>query len=240
MGSSGIALNKTDNLITSTGTDATAAMAALTLYYVYVSNSNASPFPTQLRASTTTYTSVNGVRYLGSSGNALNWRFVGYVYTDANTTFQDTLTQRFVINYYNRRVLPMYRSETAASWTYSLPAYRQANANTANKVEFISNGEDATWIEVNVLAQAATTYGSAVVGIGIDTTTVDTLSLRITDNLSTSVLSYLREVSSYLLSEGYHAANWLEFAGASTSVTFYGTDGGDHSNNSSLLAMVMG
>src|SRR5437016_14441337 len=49
IGTSGITRLTTDNLITSTGADAGAAMAVSTLYYVYLSNANASPFPSQLR-----------------------------------------------------------------------------------------------------------------------------------------------------------------------------------------------
>src|SRR5688572_2238125 len=81
LGASGIALLPTDSLITSTGADNESGMAAATLYYIYVSNSSASPFPSDLRASEVPPTFRNGIKYLGLSDNAANWRFVGWVRT---------------------------------------------------------------------------------------------------------------------------------------------------------------
>ena len=175
MGSSGVALNTTDNLVTSTGADSGGAMAASTLYYVYLSNSNASPFATQLRASTTAPTAFNGIRYLGTSGNAANWRFIGYVRTDANTNFQDSDTQRFVVNYYNRIqkrlfLCPGY-TNASTDTTWAIPSsWTRWNASASPMVEFLSNGEDH--VEVGALACMFVTNGFRQhVGLGVDSST---------------------------------------------------------------------
>jgi hypothetical protein len=68
----------TANRITAAGADAGAAMAANTSYYVYASNSQATFAPSSVRGSATAPTDG----YLGA-GNAINWRHVGWVHTDA-------------------------------------------------------------------------------------------------------------------------------------------------------------
>lgn len=70
-----------DNAIAADGTDSGSTPSASTLYYIYISNSLASYAAQSIRLSTTAPT--NG--YLGASGNAKNWRFLGACYLDAAT-----------------------------------------------------------------------------------------------------------------------------------------------------------
>lgn len=149
----------TTNLIDATGEDAGAATAVNTLYYAYVSNIRASFAPGGLRLSTTAPSLVRGVRYLGTSGNALNWRFIGWVRTVSNAgtpNFADSLLQRLVINAYNKRKLKMfscpnyndnnsstnYNFADAATWT-------AINGGTNDHLDFIANGEDAAEFSVH-------------------------------------------------------------------------------------------
>jgi len=62
-------------------------------------------------------------------------RFLGGIYVDAGTVTQDSLTQRFIINYYNSQAKLIYVSEETGH-TYN-GAYRKwNNSDTNNKVEF--------------------------------------------------------------------------------------------------------
>lgn len=147
---------QSDNLITNTGADAGAAMAVNTIYYAYLSSRNATTFPAQLRFSTTAPTLVRGIYYLGNSGNAKNWRYVGKVRTISNggtPNFADSLTQRLVANYYNRRdkelfLCPNYQDDdTIDSWTENNHAtWTEANLGGGGPgfhVEYLTHGDRA-------------------------------------------------------------------------------------------------
>lgn len=191
LGASGIALSSTDNLITSTGADAGSAMAVNTLYYIYLSNGTASPFPSDLRASTTAPTSFNGVKYLGASGNAANWRFMGYVRTIDNAgsaNFVDSETQRFVVNHYNRLkanlfTCPAYNdNDTQTTYTTTSTTWTPANGGTGSKVEWVGNGEDEVTLSVHGVCQIGG-LNNARLGIGIDSTSTAAASVVPTTSL---------------------------------------------------------
>ena len=62
-------------------------------------------------------------------------RYLGGIYVDAGTVTQDSLTQRFIINYYNSQAKLIYVEEST-SHTYN-GAYRKwNNSDTNNLVEF--------------------------------------------------------------------------------------------------------
>jgi hypothetical protein len=178
--SAGLSRAPADNLISSTGTDSGGAMAASTLYYVYVSNSKASFSPSSIRASATAPSAFNGIESLAASGNGLNWRFVGWIRTDGSTQIVDTVVDRLVINYYNRRPLPIQlrpgyvNDGLQTSFSLNSTTWVALNGGTGATASYIANGEDA--VEFN----AAVTIGaqpSATMKAGIgdnSTTTVST------------------------------------------------------------------
>jgi hypothetical protein len=218
MGASGITLNTTDNLITSTGADAGAAMAGSTLYYIYVSNSAASPFASSLRASTTQpptpVNGLNGVRYLGNSGNAANWRFVGYARTNGTTQFVDSVTQRFVVNYYNRVPkdlfsCPGYVNDNTQT-TYSVTGgnWSEANSGTGSKVEFIANGEESVHYDGHASGLSAAGDAVLLIGVGEDSSS----GPAIASYGHTAAANYSTHGScsrDYFPSEGYHYLDLL-------------------------------
>lgn len=153
IGSAGLTLITTDNLITNTGADSGGAMAINTLYYIYASNSAASFGASGVRGSTTAPTRFNGTYYLGTSGNAANWRFVGWVRTISNAgtaNFADSETQRLVVNYYNRQLKRMYSNpayvndNTLTAFVFTSATWAGVSAG-ADTLQFISNGEDLVW-----------------------------------------------------------------------------------------------
>lgn len=147
----GLTVNIGDNLISAVGADSGGPPAASTLYYVYVSNRKASFSPESIRLSATPPSLVNGVKYLGSSGNALNWRFVGWVYPNATPNFESSLESRLICNYYNRLTLPLFicsgYTDADDATFVSIPTGTTwvgfDDGITPNRLNFISNGEDA-------------------------------------------------------------------------------------------------
>lgn len=159
------------NLITAAGADSGAPGAASTLYYVYVSNAKASFSPSSIRLSATAPTLVNGVKYLGGAGNALNWRFVGWVRLNATPQFESSETSRFIVNYYNRLALTLF---CAPGWSDSnafgvtlMPqgAWGLLNGGVGDGFKWIGNGEDSSLVHMVVTGDGA---GFAFSGISID------------------------------------------------------------------------
>lgn len=224
LGAGGIALSTTDNLISSTGSDSGGAMAITTLYYVYVSNSSASPFPSDLRASTTAPSSYNGIKYLGTTGNAANWRFVGYVRTISNggtPNFADSETQRLVINYYNRRVLrlftcPAYNNNNAiTTYTTTSTTFVAANSGTGSRLEFIANGEDAVWYAGNMQSYASNSNVENIVGVGENSTTSAAVA-RSDQSYTVTAYAVPSVANMTLFSEGYNFLELLIAVGSNT------------------------
>ncbi len=179
-------------------------------------------------ARATALTTQNGV-YV-KTGDATR-RYVGSFYTSSTTTTEDTASQRFLWNYYNRIEKPVAVQEVTDSWTYSSTTIRQMNGATGNKVEvFCGLTDDMAEIftQVGVLEQSAGGGGSAN-GIGIDSTTVNSAQL--------SSITYWTPAGNLLhtlqasyrgnLGLGYHYAAALEWVTVAAVVsTFYG-DAGD-------------
>ncbi len=176
-GAGGISLVTTDNLINSTGGDAASAMASGTVYNIYISNSKATTFPSDLRASTTAPSLVAGVKYLGTSGNALNWRFVGWVRTNSSTEFVNTEASRDVVNYYNRiwvkgRANPAYVDDNAlTTYTFASTNWGAANGGTGNQIAFIGNGEDVVRSVATLVGDHDSAAANMSVGIGHSSST---------------------------------------------------------------------
>lgn len=184
-----LSLTTSDNRITSTGADAGAAMTTSTLYYIYVSNSLASTFPSDLRASTTAPSSIYGSgtaisylevnypdMYLGTTGNAANWRFVGMAYTNGSTQFTDSQTSRLVASYHNRELCaliscPGYNNNnTYDTYTTTSTTWTRANAGTGSRIEWLTFGDRPVHLEAHAMmtnSGAQTDY----VGVGLDSTT---------------------------------------------------------------------
>ncbi len=237
----GFSLAQSDNRIDATGADAAAALAVDTLYYVYVSNSLASFSPLGIRCSLVAPSNVNGVKLLGAAGNALNWRFVGWVRTIDNggtPNFADSVTQRLVINYFNKldlrmQVTPGYVDDNAPT-TYTQAAtagFVAINGGTGSMLQYISNGEDAA--RVNLGIQANAVDGSIPDGFsiayGVDSTVQTSGYIEMEYSAAEPAGVYFGRptMSDELLpAEGYHEVNYLIWNWSPANVvTVYG-DGG--------------
>lgn len=210
----------TDNLITATGADAGSAMGASTFYYIYVSNSLATTFPTDLRASTIAPTAG----YLGTSGNALNWKLVGWVQTNSSSQFAFSDTQRLVCSKFNPRFLRCYVTEST-SHTYTTTTWRKWNNADGTKLEFITH-EDHLGLTVGVSAYISSNAAiGGYVGAGIDSTSAlaGAVFPGIVSLASHTIGGGMGGSLNTILAAGYHYAHLLEYSSGSTATLDDGT-----------------
>jgi hypothetical protein len=228
----GLSRDVADNLIDAAGADAGAAGAANTLYYVYVSNAMASFSPTSIRLSATAPTLVDGVRYLGAAGNALNWRFVGWVRLNATPQFESSETGRLVVNYYNRLALSLYtnpgyvnnNAQTSYS-TSSAPYVTLASVigSGTSQLRFISNGEDAVAYYSTYLVGTGGTE-VALAGIGEDTQTNPAVS-AISQLVGVSAANTISLGRAPTFTEGFHTLDMLIATADGQTIIFYADQG---------------
>lgn len=187
----GVVCNNSENRIDSTGANAGAALANSTLYYAYISNSSASYAASSLRLSTVAPTGLySGYDlttalaakiyddfYLGLSGNALNWRFVGLVRTNSSGQFSDSLTERFVRSYYNRAPFalfssPGYNNNNAQNtFTFSSGTWAALNGGTGTDVGFVCFPDDVIHGSVSAYSYNSGSTNYHLVGIALDGST---------------------------------------------------------------------
>ena len=168
---------------------------------------------------------------------ALTRRYLGTFRTLTTTTTSSDTANRLLINYYNRITLDMKRQETTASWTYTNTTVRQANANTANQLNFLATGEDTVNAYLRVATQNTAASIQVLGGIGLDSTSTYTLG-AFDDQITVAANKKVTSKSSLVVrpSEGFHFLSWNESGEASGTQTWYGAG----SNNCLFLAEVKG
>lgn len=222
-GPDGIVLNTTDDLIDASGDDTGGSMAASTLYYLYLANSKPRGAPV-LRASAQAPTFVNGIRYLGVTAPALHWRFVGWVYANGSTQFQDSETSRHLANLYNRvwkrlYTAPGYGDDNATdSWTNSTSTWTAANGGSGHQLSFIATGEDCIQLKAVTACQHSAANGQIGVGVGRDGG--DPLTQGLWEDPSGGIVNTIEASDEWDAAEGRHTAEMLVYAGSATATHF--------------------
>lgn len=155
-----------------------------------------------------------------------DWKYLGTGRTTSvSGQIEDSLTYRGLWNYYNRIPRAMSVYETTSSWAYSTASYRQINANTANKVEFVVGiSEDRVFGTLDGTAYIATTPAQAArLGIGLDS--ISAIAADCINGLG-GTAGYAMLTASYAgyPGIGYHYLSLLENSGGSA-YTFFGSDG---------------
>lgn len=158
---------------------------------------------------------------------ALARRYLGSFYstTAGNGQTEDSAANRFLWNYYNRIDRKMQSAlETTDSWTYTIATIRQANANTANQLNFVV-GVSEDLVHGLVIVGCSNSGGAQIaVGIGLDVTNAFT---------SGQISSFLAPNSprpSPVSWMGYpgigkHFLSWNEWSTAAGTTTWYGDNG---------------
>ena len=167
---------------------------------------------------TGTYTKSGDLtrRYLGS-----------FRTTGVSGQTEDSFAKRYLSNAYNQEDRPMRAVETADTWTYTTATLRQANANTANQLDFVMGLSQR--VRASVIGSAANTTGTVIVyvAIGLDsTTTMATGCLTGPGTLNTNVgqRHVVAELETFP-GVGRHTLVWLEFSDAAGSTSWNGDAG---------------
>lgn len=167
----------------------------------------------------------DGVRV--KSGDSTR-RYMGYFRTISTTQTADSTAKRFLKNYYHKVEKQMLALESTDTWNYTLATIRQANASTANQLNFLTDLEDDS-VSAQVIAAARNSTAGVVIGalIGLDSTTA--LAGGVIANRA-QTLSSNDEVllsASYRGNPGagYHFLAWLEWSTATGTTTWVGDAG---------------
>lgn len=169
----------------------------------------------------TALTTQNGV--LVKTG-ALTRRYLGTAYftTAGNGQCEDSLANRYLWNYYNRRARPLRRLEATATWTYTTATWRQANAAAANQLcTVIGVAEDLLSIDVRGVAanaSAATAYN----GIGVGSTSANSATITQGHELGTGAVVPVSASYNAIPAVGRQYYAWLEYSSAVGTTSFAG------------------
>lgn len=146
-----------------------------TVFYVYYCV--AGDFASALGFSTTgPARNSEGVYYLNGAGFAPSCLFIGWIYVDASGNLLDSLQNRHIVNYYNRRRTPLYinpgyvNDNAVTSYTRNSATWTTIRATAAEaQCSFVGNGEDAAEFTMNAFLTGAPA-GAVGFGIGLSTT----------------------------------------------------------------------
>lgn len=157
---------------------------------------------------------------------ATSRRYVGTFRTFATGTTADYSQQRYIWNYYNRVDTVGSVGLSNDSWSYSGTTWRGINGSTTTSVDLVVGViEDQIYVTNHAVSSGT---GDGVIGIGIDSTTVNDADISSPRKNSASA-EYEYQVATedgYPPAIGKHSFYPLEKALTGT-VTFYGDDGGN-------------
>lgn len=177
-------------------------------------------------------TGATGRRYVGSFRTT----------TVAGNT-EDSVVKRFIWNYYNRQMRSMVVFDTTNTWAYTIATFRQARATATNQLEILI-GVSEVPVKAKVMARFANSTANvkAAVGIGVDSTSVNSASLIMSANsqvVNQSVAAWA-EYNGYP-GVGQHEIVWLEWSTATGVTTWEGDNGvADLTIQSGLLLEYLG
>lgn len=182
----------------------------------------------------------NGV--LVKSGTVTK-RYVGTVRTGAAAALEDSYAKRWVWNYYNRVLRPMRATDSTDTWNYTTSTWRQANASTANQLDFVVGwSEDLVSAQVSGLAKNSSANVDMIVGIGLDATNALATGCLTQGTVSQVANQYVGIGASLktIPAVGRHFLSWIEISGASGTTTWAGDAGSPASAQSGIHGEVLG
>lgn len=160
-----------------------------------------------------------------SKSGTLTRRLVGTIRASGANVTEDSLAKRFVGNLYNKVSRPVFVSDATASWNYTTNTLRQANANVANQIDYVSPDTTTLALTLSVGAQSTSAGTSLTIGIGLDSTT----ALDIVGSPGFVNVPAANDVGPLIatwtgyLTAGRHFLVWLEQSQAAGTTTWFGT-----------------
>ena len=193
-----------------------ASLSASTFYYIYAYMASGTM---TLEASTTARATDTTYGHQIKTGDATR-TLVGAVYMTSGTVFADSISQRFVLSWFNRK---WKRGRAVWSTSGSTTSTSLVEVRTDGRVEFISWSDDAVWVGAigpHFNSAAGFSYMTAAVYIGSTSTHTAVDVLNYVTGTAYSVIS---QSVWYTLTEGYrNYVSALNAASAATTCTIGG------------------
>lgn len=224
-----------------TFTERSIAVPATTsqMYDVFVYN-NAGTITLELTAWTNDTTRATALVFQNGvyvKTGATTRRYLGsFRTTTVSGQTEDSVTKRFVFNYYNRVDARMYYTP-GGTWTYTLTAIRQANGSTSSQLAIVVGvAEDS--VDVAIAVGVSNSAGGANLGvlIGYDSTT--TVAAGAVGGHNLGAASVTLQVDTHLRHQpavGYHFYAWLETSTNTGTTTW---NGGGSGSTGGIIATV--
>ncbi len=165
-------------------------------------------------------------------------RYLGTFHTTSTTTTEDSVSKRYIYNYYNRVPRHMVVTETANSWSYTAPPfYRQANVNTANKVDQVIGFPEQLIRSFSVsLTSTAAASATGLEGGGVGLRADFAIDSQLRGAMGRNTMTQ-QNVSQY---DKYHRSgySWLSWNDrADDNFTYYGDNGGDDRTQTGMMVL---
>lgn len=173
-------------------------------------------------------TLTNGV-YVKSSSTTR--RYLGTIRTTSTTTTEDSATKRLVWNFNNRVSKNIYVADANGSWTYTTAAWRYANNNSNNKIEFVAGiALDSVFCNLTVTTYATTAIVAYYPSAALNSASGIPLYTSSGQAYTSGSLTWFSQRHSNMSSmpqTGYNYIAWLEYAGGATgTITVSGSNDG--------------
>lgn len=155
---------------------------------------------------------------------------------------EDSVLKRYLWNYYHRADRTMQVLDGTNTWTYTTATWRQANTAAGSQLDCVIGwAEDPVEVFVQGLFNSSTSTASAAVGIGVNSTTVNSAFVFTGGKGETGSTHRISVQARYrafpALGRTYYP--WLEISEASGTTTWYGDNGGVL-NQSGIMGVVRG
>jgi len=155
------------------------------------------------------------------------YRYVGTIYTSGTGTTEDSVTKRYVWNYYNRVIRNVAVQETgSASHDYTTATWRNMNNSASNAVKILRGvAEDAVRLTAQAFVQNTSAAVIFATGIGIDSSTVNSaqIAASVTPAANVGTIAMAEYVG--CPSTGLHTYNWLQYSAATGTATWFTFNG---------------
>jgi hypothetical protein len=131
-----------------------------------------------------------------------------------------------VWNAYNRVDIKGFVGDSTSSWSYNAPSWRPSDNSAAMRTSFIAGlQEDFAAFTAVGIATAGASQGNLLVGIGWDSTASPSGLIQVASSTGSGVAGTPSATYS-AQALGFHFGQMLEYAQSSSTVTWFGTNGG--------------
>lgn len=172
------------------------------------------------------------IRFGSVSGNTVSVpanraTYVGTGRMTADGLIDDSMAKRFLWNAYNQTLRPMFKTDAALTWAYSTDAYRQANGNSANQLDFVTGlaGVPASAAVNSVVMTSGATRRMVIHAIGLNSTTSPVVSMQTIVGNETFYNIPTAAWNGYP-GLGLGSLKWLERGQGADTQTWVGSNGG--------------